>query len=140
MSESPRALRPSHLMGLLAFCLALFFLIAYANKTVETFQLARWKAHLASEVEQMERQKEDLLKELARRDAPEWPDQLLREAGYVPAGVQRVIAVPATPARAAAVATPIPSEPSAPQSATGRTQWFHNPNWDAWKRLVMGAD
>jgi len=141
MSRSPQSSRVSPLLGVLALCLTLFFVIAFVSQSLEARRLTAWRDSLAAEIEAMERERDDLLLERERRQAPEYAEQLLREAGYAPKGAVRVVAVavtatPASPGAVESVTSGSDVEPIPDPSPD--TRWFDNPNWYAWRRLVLG--
>ena len=141
MSRSPQSSRVSPLLGVLALCLTLFFVIAFVSQSLQARRLTAWRDSLAAEIESMERERDDLLLERERRESTEYADEVLREAGYAPKGAVRVVAVPitATPASPSATESFAPEPETEPvgDGSTG-TQWFDNPNWYAWRRLVLG--
>jgi len=141
MSRSPQSSRVSPLLGVLALCLTLFFVIAFVSQSLQARRLTAWRDSLAAEIESMERERDDLLLERERRQSPEYADEVLREAGYAPKDAVRVVAVPitATPASPGATesAASAPAAEPAGEPIPG-TQWFDNPNWYAWRRLVLG--
>lgn len=143
MSRSPQSSRVSPLLGVLALCLTLFFVIAFVSQSLQARRLTAWRDSLAAEIESMERECDDLLRERERRESPEYADEVLRQAGYAPKGSVRVVAVPITATPASPSATellapePEPEAETVGDGSTG-TQWFDNPNWYAWRRLVLG--
>lgn len=138
MAESSHTIRPAQFLRVLALCMSLFFVIAFAHKSIEAHKLGKWREDLRAEVAQMEQQRENLEKELARRDSEEWSDQILREAGWVPEGVVRVIAIPEIPQATGATEPLIVSPPPTP-TPDSESIWFNNPRWRAWQRLVLGS-
>jgi len=105
MSRSPQSSRVSPLLGVLALCLTLFFVIAFVSQSLQARRLTAWRDSLAAEIESMERECDDLLRERERRESPEY--------------------------------APEPEAEPVGDGSTG-TQWFDNPNWYAWRRLVLG--
>ena len=131
-------IRPSQIAVIIGATLALYLVMAFASKAVEAHRLRRWQDELEGEIASMERERDDLVQELDRRQSVAWLDERLREAGMVPSGVVSVIAVPVAdeqPATGAEVAADsIGDEP------VERTAFFDNPRWEAWLRLIFGFD
>ncbi len=121
--------------------LALWFVVAFTTKAVDAYRLRTWRDQLQGEIVAMERERDELRLELARRQTWAWVDERLRDAGMVPEGVVSVIAVPiseATPASAEAA----PAEGALSAAGDGSTggSAFDNANWEAWQRLIWGFD
>ena len=139
-----RPMATAQIMAVLVFALALFFLIAFATKSVEAYRLRNWRNRLQAEITRLERQREEMEEELRRRGSPAWIDEALRETGRVPEGVVSVLVVPeSVPAQPTAFSEPITG--AAPGAAPGATPestsaLFDNPNWRAWGRLIWGFD
>jgi len=127
----------AQIAGILAFSLALFFVIAFATKAVQAHALRSWLNRLRGETVEMERERAELRNEVERRRSTAWVDQALEEAGQIPSDVVSVIAVPSAPdpARRPAQAAAMPTAPPSQQKAL-----IGNPNWQAWKRLILGFD
>ena len=152
--EPPRAITSAQLVGILAFTLALFFVVAFATKTLDTYRLRAWRDRLLGDISAMEHERSMLMAEIERRQSMAWVDKVLRSAGYVPDGVVRVIietgiapaapsATAVPPTRVAEVASAGPGDgvlPSAPGAIPQLGDWFHNPHWQAWRELVLGFD
>ena len=123
-------------IAILASTLALFFLVAFAIKSVDAYRLRSWRDQLQSEIADMERQRDELQRELERRQSASWVEQVLRDAGKLPEGVVAVVPVPLTPSPMPTVmATPEPPAPAGPDRLL-----FDNPNWTAWKGLIWEFD
>ena len=123
-------------IAILASTLALFFLVAFAIKSVDAYRLRSWRDQLQSEIADMERQRDELQRELERRQSASWVEQVLRDAGKLPEGVVAVVPVPLTPSpMPTAMATPEPPAPAGPDRLL-----FDNPNWTAWKGLIWEFD
>ncbi len=150
-----KGITAAQLMGILAFTLALFFVVSFGTKTVEAYRLRSWRDRLQSDIAEMERERAVLLAEIERRQSMAWVDKVLRASGYVPEGVVRVIVTHAEPttrdgaalAQAPTAATPDnASEASidaAPNPSTAVALWsqlFDGPHWEAWHRLIWGFD
>jgi hypothetical protein len=130
-----RPITTAQIIGILAATLALFFMVAFATKSVDAFRLRAWRDQLQGEIEAMRRQREELVEEARRRNSVAWAEEVLRDAGQVGPGMVSVIAVTATPgptAQPTPEVTPVPVETVAPRYAP-----FDNPNWDAWWRLIL---
>ena len=130
----------AQIIGVLVFALALFFMVAFATKVVEAYRLRNWRDQLKREIAQMELQKKELQAEIRRRQSEAWVDKVLRDAGWVPEGAERVVVVQVTPA-----ATPQPAPTPrqrmlAVPSVAEELTFFHNPHWRAWQRLIFGFD
>ena len=141
MQRSPKPISTAQMMGILVFTLALFFLVAFATKSVEAYRLRNWLARLQRERAALERQREELVLELQRRQSMAWVDETLRQAGLVPTDVIRVIVLTATPQLAstpapAIQATPTPTQPPLPE----QKRLFNNPTWQAWQHLLWGRE
>lgn len=140
MTNSRGPIRPittAQIVGILAATLALFFMVAFATKSVDAFRLHAWRDQLQDEIDAMQREREELVEETRRRNALAWAEEVLRDAGQVGPGMVSVIAVTATPgptAEPTPEATPVPVETVAPRTAP-----FDNPHWDAWWRLIAGG-
>ncbi|HHX43068.1 MAG TPA: hypothetical protein GX714_03650 [Chloroflexi bacterium] len=131
-----RSITTAQIIGIVAATLALFFMVAFATKSVDAIRLRTWRDQLEGEIEAMRREHEELVEEARRRNSVAWAEEVLRDAGQVRSGMVSVIAVTATPGPTAAPtpeATPIPEETVVPHRAP-----FDNPNWDAWWRLFTG--
>ncbi len=140
MTNSRGPIRPittAQIVGILAATLALFFMVAFATKSVDAFRLRAWRDQMQDEIDAMQREREELVEETRRRNALAWAEEVLRDAGQVGPGMVSVIAVTATPgptAEPTPEATPVPVETVAPRTAP-----FDNPHWDAWWRLIAGG-
>ena len=131
-----RPMATAQVIAVLVFALALFFLIAFATKSVEAYRLRNWRNRLQAEITRLERQREEMEEELRRRGSPAWIDEALRETGRVPEGVVSVLVVPeSAPAQPTAFAEPTEETAQEPTSSL-----FDNPNWRAWGRLIWGFD
>ena len=133
-----RPISAAQILGVLAFTLALFFMVAFATKSVEAHRLLAWRDRAETEVADMERERQEIEEEMRRRRAPSWSDQVLREAGIVPDGIVSVVGVTYTPNPNAThtppPASPTPTPPPVEQASPG------NPNWSSWKRLIWGPN
>ena len=126
------------IIAILASTLALFFLVAFATKSVDAYRLRSWQDRLCEDISAMERQREELQRELLRRHSTAWVEEVLRDAGKLPEGVVAIVPVPLTPSPA-----PIPTvnETPTPRIPLSSTQaLFDNPHWSAWKRLIWEFD
>lgn len=129
-----RPITTAQIIGILAATLALFFMVAFATKSVDAFRLRAWRDQLEGEIEAMQREREELAEEVRRRNSVAWAEEVLRDAGQVGPGMVSVIAVTATPgptSEPTPVATPVPVETVVPRNVP-----FDNANWDAWWRLI----
>jgi hypothetical protein len=150
-----KGITAAQLMGILAFTLALFFVVSFGAKTVEAYRLRSWRDRLQSDIVEMERERALLHAEIGRRQSMAWVDKVLRASGYVPPGVIRVIVTHAEsiPSEATAVAQELPTSASEvvaermtdapPQPFPGVVLWsklFDGPHWEAWQRLIWGFD
>ena len=95
-SGASRAIGVGQVAGIVAFTLALFFVIAFATKSVEAYRLRSWRDRLQGEIDEMHRRRQELEEEITRRQSMSWVDEALRDAGWVAEGVVAVIAIPAT--------------------------------------------
>ncbi|MEA3408572.1 MAG: hypothetical protein U9R48_10945 [Chloroflexota bacterium] len=138
--QTTRGVTTAQIVGVVVFTLALFFVVAFTTKVVEAYRLRNWRDQLEREITQMERQKEALQAEIRRRQSEAWVDKVLRDAGWVPDGAERVVVMQVTPASSPPL-TPAPGKHvlSAP-SVAGELPLFHNPHWRAWQRLIFGFD
>lgn len=137
-----RTITKTQAIGILAMTLALLFIVSFAGKSLELYRLRAWRAQLQQEIAAREREIAALKFEKERRESLAWVDQALRETGRVPPNVLVVTVLDATPAPAA----PLPLAPEEraapppdrrgilPQLPSG--DWFRNPNWEAWQRLI----
>jgi hypothetical protein len=129
-----RPITTAQIIGILAATLALFFMVAFATKSVDAFRLRAWRGQLQGEIEAMRRQREELVEEARRRNSVAWAEEVLRDAGQVGPGMVSVIAVTATPGP---TAQPTPeATPALVETIAPRTAPFDNANWDAWWRLI----
>ncbi|MBC7237331.1 MAG: hypothetical protein H5T69_15930, partial [Chloroflexi bacterium] len=106
--DASRAITSAQLVGILAFTLALFFVVAFATKTADAYRLRNWRDQLRQEIADMERQRAALQAEIERRQSMAWVDQVLRSSGYLPEGVVRVIVEPEEGQLESTVQTPAP--------------------------------
>ena len=133
-----KSISAAQIIGVLAFTLALFFVVAFATKSIDAYRLRGWGDRLNAEIAGMERQREELQEEVRRRQSMAWVDEVLREAGWVPKGVISVVAVTSTPNPELSPAPqPLLAETSSPLE---QQTLFDNPNWEAWQRLIWGFD
>jgi hypothetical protein len=146
MSEQipPRPVTRAQVIGVLVSTLALFFVVAFATKSLEAYRLSIWRDRLSREIQEMVRQRDELREELRRRQSRAYAEEVLREAGQVAAGSVSVMVVGVTP-RPAAMPAPQSAPEAAPAAApaTGPVSdqgLFRNPYWEAWKRLIGGFD
>lgn len=116
--------------------LAVILGIAFVSTAVEAYRLRTWRDELVVEIAEMERERDTLEQELRKRDSVAWVDEQLRQAGLVPPGVVRVVAMPAQSESAAEEG---PSEAESPQGAFGGGL-FDNPHWEGWMNLIFGFD
>ncbi len=146
MSEQlpPRPVTRAQILGVLVTTLALFFVVAFATKSLEAYRLSIWRDQLQSEIQGMVRQRDELSEELRRRQSQAYMEETLREAGQVAGGNVSVVVVRVTPGP---IATPAPQDipASAPTAAlpvvpTSSQGLFRNPYWEAWMRLIRGFD
>jgi hypothetical protein len=152
-----KGITAAQLMGILAFTLALFFVVSFGTKTVEAYRLRSWRDRLQSDIAEMERERALLHAEIERRQSMAWVDKVLRASGYVPEGVMRVIITQAEsmPSEATAIAQELPASASAPEAvpetapraaprpSTAVALWsglFDGSHWEAWQRLIWGFD
>jgi hypothetical protein len=145
----------AQLVGILAFTLALFFVVSFGTKTVEAYRLRNWRDRLQVDIAEMERERAVLHTEIERRKSMAWVDKVLRASGYVPEDVVRVIIThaEATPTSAATMVQELTTTPpdavsiettsTALRPATAIALWaelFDGPHWQAWQRLIWGFD
>jgi hypothetical protein len=145
----------AQLVGILAFTLALFFVVSFGTKTVEAYRLRSWRDRLQVDIAEMERERAVLRTEIERRESMAWVDKVLRASGYVPEGVMRIIIThaEATPTSDATMVQKLHETPSDATSvettstdlkpATAIALWaelFDGPHWQAWQRLIWGFD
>ncbi|MGI5917267.1 MAG: hypothetical protein ACOX9A_12570, partial [Anaerolineae bacterium] len=55
-----RNVSAAQIVGVMTFTLALFFMVAFATKSVESYQLRAWRDRLESDIAEMEREKQNL--------------------------------------------------------------------------------
>jgi hypothetical protein len=137
-----RNVSAAQIVGVMTFTLALFFMVAFATKSVESYQLRAWRDRLESDIAEMEREKQNLEEDLRRRQSVAWVDQVLRDSGRVPTDVVSVIAVPVqqeVPSAEADAGLPA-AEPSRPVTSALSGMPFNNENWRAWQALIWGFD
>jgi len=132
-----RPITPAQVAGILASTLALFFMVAFATKSVDAYRLRNWRDQLQSELDAMKREHQELQVELQRRQSTAWVESVLRDAGQIAAGDKRVEAIGVTPSPGA---TPTPFPQATPAPIAPSSAWFANPNWKAWQRLLWGFD
>ncbi|MBM3187213.1 MAG: hypothetical protein FJZ90_00635 [Chloroflexi bacterium] len=126
------------IMIVLSFTLALFFVVAFVTKSVEAYRLRRWSQGLERDIVQMQREIKELEASRLRHQSDAWADEALRAAGWVPRGVISVRPIPVTP-QTQAPPTPIPAQ-RLDERVLQTAMLFDNPNWEAWKRLILGFD
>lgn len=139
--SAPSPFRPpslGQLVAVLAATLALFFMISFVGKSVQAHRLKLLQQRLGLEQQQLIRRRDELQKEVERRQSDLWEAELLRDGGWTPPGGVRVIPVTATPDPAS---KPTPQAPPTKDQAplVGLTT-FGNPQWRAWVRLIWGFD
>ncbi len=149
-----KGITAAQLMGILAFTLALFFVVSFGAKTVEAYRLRSWRDRLQSDLAEMDRERALLHAEIERRESMAWVDKVLRASGHVPPGVVRVIVAQteSPPSDVTAMAETLPASTpevtpetidAPPQSSTVIAIWsglFDGPHWEAWQRLIWGFD
>ena len=135
--SASRAISVAQVAGIVAFTLALFFVIAFATKSVEAYRLRSWRDRLHGEIAEMHRQRQELEEEVTRRQSMAWVDEALRDAGWVAKGVVAVMAIPASPVAGGEPAA-TSERPVAPPARVD--EFFDNRNWEAWRRLIWGFD
>ncbi|HUV95682.1 MAG TPA: hypothetical protein VMX14_12775 [Anaerolineae bacterium] len=140
MSESrpSRPVSAAQIAGILSSTLALFFVVAFAGKSLDAYRLSKWRDRLQVEVAEMVRQREELEEEVRRRQSAAWAEEALRDAGQVSDDLVRVIVATFTP-------SPLESptrraSPTATPAAAGQDALFRSDNWRAWQRLIWGFD
>lgn len=136
-SGASRAIGVGQVAGIVAFTLALFFVIAFATKSVEAYRLRGWRDRVQGEIDEMHRRRQELEEEITRRQSMSWVDEALRDAGWVAEGVVAVIAIPVTPVAGLEPAEVLEGG-AAPVPAGG--EFFRNRYWEAWRRLIWGFD
>jgi len=144
--SAPRPVTVAQMVGVLAFALALFFVVAFVTKARDAYQLRAWRAELQADVSDLLREQAELELEIERRQSPDWVASVLRDAGMVKQGETAVIpewrtpvpAVPAAiaPAAAESVATPIPSPTETPPAEQSAPMGY----WHSWEQLIFGFD
>ena len=133
-----RPISGAQITGVLAFTLALFFVVAFATKSVDAYRLRSWRDRLESEIAGMQRQREELEQVVQRRQSMAWVQEALRDAGWLPEDVVSIVAVTTTPVPGA---SPTPQPLATPTPRPLRAEaLFDNPNWGAWQRLIWGFD
>ena len=137
MTAGPsRSITVAQVVAILASTAVLFFLIAFATKTLDAHRLRVWRDRLQSEIAVMEQERQALAAELARRRSPAWLEEALRDAGLVGEKMVGVVLVTTTPPPQVG-ATPAPVATPLPATATQGTL-FANPHWRAWMQLLWG--
>jgi hypothetical protein len=136
--RSPRPVTITQLLGVLAFALALFFMVSFATKSVDAYRLRNWRDQALAEQVVLEHQRQALVDELRYRQSGAWEDEALRNTGQVAPGMVRVVV-------ATRIVTPVPTPtvlaPSAvPSEPPAKRIWFRNPNWEAWRSLILGFE
>lgn len=144
-----RTITLAQVVGVLAFTLALFFVVAFATKSAEAYRLKNWRDALKDEIAGLERRKVEIEEEVRVRQLLAWVQEALRDAGRVPADVVRVVPVTTTPRLVVApnlAATPDPAArpmshalPTVTPAPTRKEALFDNPHWGAWARLIWGT-
>ena len=132
-----RSITVAQVVGILASTLVLFFLIAFATKALDAHRLKSWRDRLQGEIAAMQQERQALEAELDRRRSTAWAEEALRDAGQVTERMVGVVAVTATPNPQSGSAAPVLSTPT-PSSPPGAAL-FANPNWQAWRRLILGG-
>ena len=164
--DPPRPLSASQFVAVGAATLALFFVVAFASKSLEAHRLRQWRNRLSQEIHDMERQRDALAEELQRSRSDQYALDVLRGAGWVEPGAVSVVVITPTPGapsqpgvQAQAAPTQLPAgapPPAQPVSAAPGTDQgpppgpspdasvdrslFRNQNWRAWQRLIWGFD
>ena len=134
--QPSRPLTKVQIVSVLVSTLALFFMVAFVAKSLESYRLERWRDSLRVDISQMERQREELEYEVRRRSSDSWIEEALRGAGQVSEGLVGVVAI---------TCTPHPESPPTPEALPTVTPspevqcvLFQNENWEAWQDLIMG--
>ena len=128
----------AQIAGILSSTLALFFMVAFAGKSLDAYRLNKWRDRLRVEIAEMVRQRDDLREEVRRRQSAAWAEEALRDAGQVSDDLVRVIVATFTP-------SPLESptrraSPTVTPAAAGQDALFQSENWRAWQRLIWGFD
>ena len=139
MGNKPtRPVSIQQIVAILASTLALFFMVAFATKSVEAYRLRAWETSLEEDIAEMRRVKQELEAEIERRNSQAWAAQVLRDGGMLPEDVVSVVVQVATPVPAAEEpALEVLVVPTPPP--VGDTL-FDNAHWYAWERLIRGFD
>ena len=121
--------------------LALLFVVAFTSKALDAYRLRAWRDRLQVEIQDLEREREELQAELDRRQTYAWVDERLRDMGLVPEGVVSVIPVPAAP-EPETIGPAGEGTSDGPSRAPVRANegFFRNAHWEAWQRLIWGFD
>ena len=139
MSErgSSRPVSTTQVISILASTLALFFMVAFAAKSLEVHRLKYRRDQLEAARAALEWERQELEEELRHRQFTAWVEESLRDAGQAREGERRVTVETATP-RSDGNPTPrvvVTATPPTPSSV----RFFGNPNWDAWRDLIWGS-
>jgi hypothetical protein len=140
MSEtgSSRPVSTAQVVGILTSTLALFFMVAFATKSVDAYRLRNWRDRLRTEIADLTDTRIELEEEVRRRQSVGWVEEALRDAGQLSDRTVGVVAVAATPPAVAVAAAPATGR--APASVPAPDAFFANAPWRAWWRLIRGFD
>jgi len=136
--RSTKPVTTAQIVAILSSTLALFFMVAFATKSLDAYRLRRWRDDLRVEIAEMARQRDGLLEQIRRRGSDAWCEEVLRDAGQVSDDLVSVVVVTATP-NPMASPMPHPSPTSPPASARSQAL-FESEHWRAWQRLIWGFD
>jgi len=134
----PRPVTTAQIVGILSSTLALFFMVAFASKSLDAYRLRKWRDSLRTEIAEMARQRDELQEQVRRRQSEAWAEEVLRDAGQVAENLVSVVAATFTPQP---VVSPTPqATPAATPGPAQEGAVFQTEHWRAWQRLIWGFD
>ena len=140
MSEHrpPKPVTTAQIVGVLCSTLALFFIVAFASKSLDAYRLRKWRDSLTADIADMVREREELREEARRRQSVAWAEEVLRDAGQVSDDQVSVVAATFTPHP---VASPmVRATPTVAPGPAHEEALFQGEHWRAWQRLIWGFD
>ena len=126
-------LPPTDIVTVLVCTAAVFFVLAFGGKALESYRLQRHNATLRSEIAALEEQKEQLEARLEYVKSPEYVEEVAREQ-YRWAKPGEKLMIPIFQRTPVVAVTPTPDQPTIEPVATPSAS-----HWSEWWNLLAGS-